>query len=189
MAVHSEAALSAVLTRFPIRGWMGPQASAKAYFSLKVRQWSGSQSSQSAGLRCDSGLQICFCFRCWGKRGLQTNNAWRQSHPCHPSASDISVKGEENQVPASDFRYSFARGKSAVTAPLKGWSSSAKLTSQWGLFLVDVKCLGLRLKYSPSFRNLMDVNNTRARTSGGNSHSAINLISGDLHTLQEFSSR
>lgn len=38
---------------------------------------------------------------------------------------------------------------------------------------------------------LMDVNNTntRARTSGGNSDSAINLIKGDLHTLQEFSSR
>lgn len=190
MAIHSEAALSAVLTRFPIRRWMGPQASAKSYFSLKVRQWSGCQSSQSAGLRCDSGLQICFCFRCRGKRRLRTNNAWRQSHTCHPSASDISVKGEENQVPASDFRYSFAWGKTAVTAPLKGWSSSAKLTSPWRLFRVDVKCLGLRLLYSLSLRKLMDVNNThmRARTSGGTSDSAINLIKGDLHTLQEFSS-
>lgn len=119
---------------------MEPQASAKAYFSLKVTLWSGCQSSQSGGLRCDSGLQICFCFRCQGERKHWTNNAWRQSHTCHPSASDISIKGEENRHLISDMVSPEVKPAWWFSAPVGVCSSSSSLTP---LFQVAVNVLRL----------------------------------------------
>lgn len=78
-------------------------------FSLKVTPRSGCQNSQPGGLRCDSGLQICFHSRCQGKECSKKKkyNTQRQSRARHPSASDISVKGEEKPSVSVRFQIRF----------------------------------------------------------------------------------
>lgn len=118
IATNWQFTLGPVVTRFPIRRWMEPQASAKAcFFPLKVTLRSGCQSSQSGGLRCDSGLQICFCFRCQGERRRWTNNARRPSHThTHTHTPSICLWHfhQSGRKPASDFRHSFTWGKTGM---------------------------------------------------------------------------